>query len=398
MSLHLRSVRIPVVLRGFDDGGLGPEQAWDVRVEGDQLASVLPVAGPPEGTLVSAWVDAHVHLDKTDTVAQVGGAEGDLFAAIARMDAHRRNWTGPDLHDRMHRAIDEAWRSGTRALRTHLDWVEPGQTPVALEVFEQLRRDWRGRVALQFASLTPLDRFDAPGALAHTARTVQAAQGVLGAFVYRNADLGAKLRRLMAAAAEHALHLDLHIDEGLHLDAVGLQTAADLVQAFGLTGRVLCSHACSLSVQPPRQAEATLAACARAGIHLVALPSTNLYLQGAWDGTPVERGVTRLREARALGVSTGIATDNVADGFFPYGSYDLLDTFALGVQVAHLAPVGAWLDAITTLPARALGLPWDGRLQPGCPADLVVLAARNDHELVTPRGRVRTVIRGGRAL
>ena len=29
----------------------------------------FPVAGPPEGTLVSAWVDAHVHLDKTDTVA-----------------------------------------------------------------------------------------------------------------------------------------------------------------------------------------------------------------------------------------------------------------------------------------------------------------------------------------
>ena len=127
----------------------------------------------------------------------------------------------------------------------------------------------------------------------------------------------------------------------------------------------------------------------------LALPTTSLYLQGSWDGTPVARGIARLREAARDGIRGCIATDNVADGFYPYGSYDLLDTFGLGVQLAHLAPAMDWLDAITVSPARALGLAWDGRIAPGCPADLLLLAARNEYELLTPAGRQRTVIRHG---
>ena len=112
----------------------------------------------------------------------------------------------------------------------------------------------------------------------------------------------------------------------------------------------------------------------------------------------MERGITRLREAAVDGMRPIIATDNVADGFFPYGSYDLIETFGLGVQVAHLAPATDWLDSITVSPARALALAWDGRIAEGCPADLVLLAARNEYELLTPAGRQRTVIRHGQPL
>ena len=163
-----------------------------------------------------------------------------------------------------------------------------------------------------------------------------------------------------------------------------------------MEGRVTCGHACSLSIQTQNEVQITLQLCSVAQIHLVALPSTNLYLQGAWDRTPIERGITRLREAQSLGISTSIATDNVADGFFPYGSYDLLDTFGLGVQVGHLSPAEAWLGAITTQPAQAMGLPWSGKIVEGCPADLVLLHARNGYELLTAAGRRRGVIRAGK--
>ena len=128
------------------------------------------------------------------------------------------------------------------------------------------------------------------------------------------------------------------------------------------------------------------------------MPSTNLYLQGAWDRTPIERGITRLKEAQSLGISTSMATDNVADSFFPYGSYDLMDTFGLGVQVAHLSPAQAWLGTITTHPAAAMGLPWDGKIAEGCPADLVLLHARNPYELLSTAGCRRGVIRDGKFL
>ncbi len=391
--MKLAAVAIPPRLRGFD-GDAPDTQAFDVLLAGAQVASVTPVAGPPQGTLLSALVDAHVHIDKTYTVQDVGAVQGDLFAAIARMAEHRARWSGPDLRARMGRAIEASWQSGARALRTHLDWVERDK-PAALAVFEDLRDEWAGRMELQFVSLTPLDVFADAFDGEDIALEVARARGVLGAFVYRNDHLDDKLQRVFDLARKHALPLDFHVDEGLDHDATGLRSIAEVMLRNGWQGRVTCGHACSLTVQHNHEALRTLSLCARVGLHLVALPTTNLYLQGSWDRTPVERGITRLREAARDGIRGCIATDNVADGFYPYGSYDLLDTFGLGVQLAHLAPAMDWLDAITVSPARALGLAWDGRIAPGCPADLLLLAARNEYELLTPAGRQRTVIRHG---
>jgi cytosine deaminase len=394
--MRLEALRIPAPLRGFDAGGA---QLFDVVLAGDRVESVLPSAQQhaAQGTLLSALVEAHAHIDKNYTVQDVGAAQGNLFAAIERMNRHRDSWTGASLRLRMERALHDAWRSGTRALRTHLDWVQ-AEPPAALAVFEALREEWRGRIALQFVSLTPLDVFADAAAGERIAREVKRAGGVLGAFVYRNDGLVHKLERVFDLAQQHGLALDFHVDEGLDPEAGGLRSIAQLVRARDFGHGVVCGHCCSLSVQDDAVAAETLALCAGAGLHLVALPTTNLYLQGAWDRTPVQRGITRIHEAAARGLRASLATDNVQDAFYPYGSYDLLETFGLGVQVAHLAPAADWLDAITVSPARALGLAWDGRIAPGCPADLVLLSATDEHELIGPRGRQRSVIRAGRVL
>ena len=417
--MKLENVFIPRCVRGFDIEG----DFFDVDIRGGQVATIkrslfASYAGsnsipaglerkPPLGTLLPAFVDLHVHIDKTFVINEVGAADGDLFKAIRLMGQHRDEWTGTELRQRMQRAISEAHACGTRAMRTHLDWAT-AETPLALAVFEQMRDAWRGRVALQCVSLTPLDVFDdpvassrIPAALAKVHERCLRSEGeaaLLGAFVYRNEHLHTKLRRVFDLAVQHRLDLDFHVDEGLDHDARGLRAIAALTIEYQYEGRVTCGHACSLSVQTLADAQATLQLCALAQIHLVALPSTNLYLQGNWDETPVERGITRLKEALALDVSTSIATDNVADGFYPYGSYDLFETFGLGVQMAHLSPADAWLSTITTHPAAAMRLPWSGRITEGCPADLVLLHARNAYELLTPAGRQRGVIRGGQFL
>ena len=395
--MKLEALRIPLPLRGFaaDDA-----QVFDVTLAGDRVEAIVPSASQAQearGTLLSALVDAHAHIDKNYTVQDVGAAQGNLFAAIERMEKHRAGWTGETLRLRMERALHDAWQSGTRALRTHLDWGQ-AEPPAALAVFEALRDAWRGRIELQFVSLTPLDVFADLAAGERIARDVRRAGGVLGAFVYRNDGIVHKLGRVFDLAQQHGLGLDFHVDEGLDAEAGGLRSIAQLVRARDFRHGVVCGHCCSLAVQDDAVANETLALCAGAGLHIVALPTTNLYLQGAWDRTPVPRGITRIHEAAARGLRVSLATDNVQDAFYPYGSYDLLETFGLGVQMAHLAPAGAWFDAITVSPARALGLAWDGRIAPGCPADLVLLAATGEHEFVGPRGRQRTVIRAGRIL
>jgi cytosine deaminase len=395
--MKLEGLRIPAPLRGF---AAGEAQLFDIVLAGDRVGSITPSAQQQQlakGTLLSALVEAHAHIDKNYTVQDVGAAQGNLFVAIERMNRHRESWTGESLRLRMERALRDAWQSGTRALRTHLDWVQP-EPPAALAVFEALREEWRGRIELQFVSLTPLDLFADIEAGERIAREVKRTGGVLGAFVYRNEGIVHKLGRVFDLAQQHGLSLDFHVDEGLDIEATGLRSIAQLVRARDFRHGVVCGHACSLSVQEDAVAAETLALCAGAGIHIVALPTTNLYLQGAWDRTPVQRGITRIHEAAARGLRASLATDNVQDAFYPYGSYDLLETFGLGVQVAHLAPAGDWLDTITVSPAKALGLAWDGRVAPGCPADLLVLSATGEHELIGPRGRQRTVIRAGQVL
>lgn len=392
---RLAAVAIPPRLRGF--AAAPHAQAFDVMLDGARIASIAPTQAPARGLLLPAMVDAHAHIDKNYTVREVGPAAGNLFAAIERMAARRAHWDRAAIHARMERALGEAWRAGTRALRTHLDWVQP-EEPAALPAFEALRAAWAGRVELQFAALTPLDLLADAAAGERIAGAVRRAGGVLGAFVYRNDQLVPKLSRVFDLAQHHGLALDFHVDEGLDADATALREIATLAIERGLRDRVVCGHACSLSVQGEDAARDTLALCAEAGLHLVALPTTNLYLQGAWDCTPVPRGITRLREAAAAGLRPSMATDNVQDAFYPYGGYDLVEVFGLGVAVAHLSPATDWLDAITVSPARALGLAWDGLLTPGCPADLVLLSATDEYELLDARGRHRTVFRAGRPL
>lgn len=392
----LPSLFIPASVRGAVNRSASDPSVFDVTLSGSTISHITACAAGTlaQGTLLPALADLHVHLDKTHTVRATGPANGDLFRAIDMIARHRTTWTAADLQVRMTRALDEAWRSGTRALRTHLDWMSP-ERPVAIDVFLALREAWRERIGLQWVSLTALDIFNDAAVGQSIASQVQAGQGILGCFVYRNADLARKLRGVFALAQAFDLDLDFHVDEGLDVDATGLQEIAKLTCEFGWQGRVTCGHACSLSVQSAVEALPTLELLAQAKIGLVALPTTNLYLQGSWSQTPVPRGITRLIEARQAGVCASLATDNVADPFYPYGSYDLLEAWALGVQMAHLAPCEDWLDAITLAPARTMNLAWDGRIAPGCPADFLVLAACDGLDLMNTAARTRRVCRNG---
>jgi cytosine/creatinine deaminase len=403
---ELLGVQIPRSVRGF----ASEADFFDIYIENQSVAGIKPAQGAIESgafesrMLLPAFVDLHLHIDKTFVVDEVGAAEGDLFAAIERMAKHRDGWSAHQIESRMQRALTEAYANGTRALRTHLDWMGK-DAPKSLAVFEKLRDQWRGKLTMQCVSLTPLDFFDTESTSIHQSafdsedlalevatanNTCEKSRGeaaLLGAFVYRNERIYDKLQRVFDLAIKNGLDLDFHVDEGLDADARGLKAIAELTIKNNMHGRVTCGHACSLAMQSDEDALATLRLCAKAGIHLVALPATNLYLQGAWNRTPVERGLTRLREARELGVSCSIATDNVADGFYPYGSYNPLASYALGVQMGHLSPALDWLSSITSSPSQAMRLPWDGLIREGCSvSDVLLMEAGDTRDLMNAPG------------
>ena len=336
-------------------------------------------------------VEPHCHLDKCHTVSRLGPVGGDLHRAIENQQADRAHWTHEDLRERAGRGLAELRASGCGAMRTHIDWdaehVPQGSAPLAWEVIGELAAQASPRVTVQRCALLSLQDFDDRSYVSAAARLLASGGGTLGVFVLGQADMPARLRRVIELAERHSLALDFHVDESLGPGPEGLEAIAVALVETGFEGPVLCGHACALMNLEGERLERVVELVARSGISIVALPATNLYLQGRGEGTPQRRGITRVRELRDAGVRVAFGSDNVADAFCPVGRLDPMHALELAVLTAHLdPPFGPWLKSVTTDARRALGLdaqPVDRSLS----ADLLVAGASHSADVV--RGAAR---------
>lgn len=347
--------------------------------------------------LLPTFIDSHVHLDKAYIVQRTGIPAGGLLDAVGLSIADAANWTSEDLEARMNAALGRAYHNGTSALRTHLDTPVLPEESLSWAVFSGLRAHWQGRIALQAVALMALERVEDSADYAERCRQIKAAGGILGAFIAPGTATPERLDRLFGAAGDAGLDVDFHVDETLDPSARGLERICDSILRTGFDGRVMAGHCCSLGTMPHADRDRIIDKAARTGIHVVSLPTSNLFLQDRSPrATPVRRGVTTARELRAAGASVHFASDNVQDPFYPYGDYDMLDVFRTAVQVAHLeADVGTWLARQFDAATQACGLSGHGRLAAGATANAILFEARDLVGLMSRPGADRIVLRGG---
>jgi len=365
-------------------------------VDGSETAAEVDLR---RGQVWPCLVDAHTHLDKGHTWERAPNPDGTFNGAIRTVMADRAaHWSAEDVRRRMEFGLRCSFAHGTRAIRTHLDSAGP-QAAISWPVFEELRKEWAGRIELQAVSLVPLQVFGGPEGEA-LAERVAAAQGVLGAVGYVSPEIDALLDRMLGLATAHGLDVDLHCDESGDVGARALAHLARAVRRRRFAGRVVCGHCCSLAVQAPDVVAETLDLVVETGISVISLPMCNLYLQDRVPGrTPRWRGVTLLHELAARQVRVAVASDNCRDAFHGYGDHDMLEVFREAARIAHLdRPFGEWPRAVTTTPADLMGVTGAGRIGPGLPADLVLFEGRTWSELLSrPQGN-RVVLRHGRQI
>ncbi len=194
-------------------------------------------------------------------------------------------------------------------------------------------------------------------------------------------------------AAEHGVGVDLHTDETLDADVDGLSDLAELVVATGFPHPVTASHCVSLGVKPADRQRAIAEAVAAAGIAVIALPATNLYLQGRDHQAAMPRGLTAVRALHAAGAVVAAGADNLQDPFNPLGRACPFETAALMVLVAHLQPEEAWAS-VTERAALATGRV-AARIAAGEPADLIAVPAGSLREAIATGAPNRRVWRRG---
>ncbi len=372
----------------------------EVRPAGASAAASVPSEDLRGRLILPCFVDLHTHLDKGHIWPRQPNPDGTFGGALVAAGADRAGrWAAEDLRRRMDFALRAAWAHGTRAIRTHIDSIPP-QEAVSWPVFEALRAEWSGRIALQGVCLIGLDSVAQEPFFSDLARRMAAVGGLLGAVATKMPDQGALIERLFAGAMDQGLDLDLHVDENGDPESRTLQTIAETALRLGYRGRLTVGHCCSLAVQPEAPAMATLDLLAKAGVAVVSLPLCNLYLQGREAGrTPRWRGITLVQEMRARGIPVAFASDNTRDPFYAYGDLDMLEVFREATRIAQLDhPMADWIDAVSKTPAAIMGLSDAAVLAPGAPADFIVFKGRTYGELLSRPESERVVVRDGLAI
>ncbi|MCE9621667.1 MAG: amidohydrolase family protein [Actinomycetia bacterium] len=344
--------------------------------------------------LLPAMVEAHAHLDKAFLAETVLNPSGDLMGAIMAMDAAQANITQPDIEARAERAARLIARNGATAIRTHADVTkETGLTSVAalLAVRERLR----DLVHIEVFALTGFPSIGSEGADHRALLRDAIAMGVdgIGGCPHLESDPHAANEMFLAAAADARLPLDLHVDETLDPTRFALADLAERVIASGFSQRVAASHCVSLVMQSPSVQAQISDRIAEAGITVIALPSSNLFLQGRDHGVATPRAITAIAPLRAAGVNVAAGADNLQDPFNPVGRGDCLETASLMVMVGHLLPDDSYCT-VSSAARTAMGLPIAGT-GVGMAADLVLLSANTTREAIAFAPPDRTVIRAG---
>jgi cytosine deaminase len=369
-----------------------------------RITALRPADVRPDAPLALALtppVEPHAHLDKIFTAEAHPNLDGTMEEAMAANGREAAARSLEKVLERGERALELAWRQGLRAIRSHIDSIGPHALP-SWEALTALRQRWLGRVELQLVALVPIRHWLSDEGR-ELARRVAAGGGLLGGVLgapFPASSLDAEaLLALLRLAEQHGCGVDLHIDESDEYPGRGLLLLQRLLAEQRMAVPLTCSHASSMGLMAERPLLTLAEGLAAAGVGVVALPTTNLWLLGKRPHrTPWRRPQAPIRQLQSAGVTVAIGGDNVRDPWFPGGDLDPFALLAFATVACHLAP---WrrqgLAPLTSAAARLMGLDWDGTLRLGGPADLVVLAASSWPELLARPPR-RRVLREGRWL
>jgi cytosine deaminase len=378
----------------------------DIRCQDGLISDVgLNLAAQPGETvedldgyiLVPAPVEPHAHLDKALTAARVDNPTGDLMGAITAWRAYRTQLDSADVAARGRRVALAGLARGVTAIRTHVD-VGEGIELRALEGIASVRAELAGVVDIQIVALGSLPLTGVAGANDRAIMQDAVKSGLaqlVGGAPHGDPDPLSALDFCLEVAVDHDLPVDLHTDETLDPEAVGLADLAKRV-AGGFPTAATASHCVSLGVQAEETQATVAAALASGNVGVVTLPQTNLYLQGRQYPCSTPRGLTPVRRLMNAGVTVAGGGDNVQDPFNPLGRADPLETAGLLVAAAHLSSLEAY-TAVSTAARRVMGLP-AVEVAAGFPAELLAVRASSVEEALASATEDRVVIHNGRVV
>jgi cytosine/creatinine deaminase len=355
------------------------------------------------GFLLSApFCDAHFHMDTTLTAGQPRvNASGTLLEGIEIWAELKPTLTVDNYIERALKYCDMAVAKGVLAIRSHVDTSDPRL--LAVEALLDVKKRVAGRIDLQLVAFPQDGVLRSPGGLDNLERALDMGVDVVGGiphFERTMSEGAASVKLLCEIAARRGMMVDMHCDESDDPLSRHIETLAFEAQRLGLQGRVTGSHCTSMHSMDNYYVSKLIPLIAESGVSVIANPLVNIHLQGRHDTYPKRRGMTRVPELMAAGVTVAMGHDDVQDPWYPLGSGDMLEVAHMGLHVAQMTGVDgihACFDAVTQNAAKVMRLERYG-LEAGCDASFVLLQARDRVDAVRLRANRLKVWKAGRCL
>lgn len=361
----------------------------DIRLDGDRIVAIGPSSNRHHEDVVDlrghlilpAFAEPHAHLDKAFLAERVDNPTGDLMGAIGAMQSVSSSFTTADIVERAERAARLLVTNGVSIIRSHADTTSE-QGLRSVEALVEVKARLRGAVEIQIVALTgwPMTGRSGVDNRALLTAALDAGADLVGGCPHLDDDPPGANSVFLEIAAAAGVGLDLHVDETLDPTMLSLEDLARKVVSEGFEFPVTASHCVSLGVQDVDVQDRVARLVADAGIGIIALPQTNLFLQGRDHPRATPRAVTAVAALRRAGANVAAGADNLQDPFNPLGRGDPLETAGLMIATTHLLPDEA-LDTVTAVAHRVLRSECS-RLTVGSVADLVAIPSTTVREAI----------------
>ncbi len=372
-------------------------QDMSVAVQGGRIVEVTKGLVAPSHEVIDAagqllsppFCDPHFHMDATLSYGLPRvNQSGTLLEGIALWGELKPLLTEEALVERALTYCDWAVAKGLLAVRSHVDTSDPSLLPVRAML--EVKRRVAPYLDLQLVAFPQDGVLRTPGGLDNLTRALDLGVDVVGGIPHfeRTMQDGANSVKLLCElAAARGLMVDMHCDESDDPLSRHIETLAYEAQRLGLQGRVNGSHLTSMHSMDNYYVSKLIPLIAEAGVSAVANPLINITLQGRHDSYPKRRGMTRVPELLAAGVTVAFGHDCVMDPWYSLGSGDMLEVAHMGLHVAQMtsqAGMRQCFEAVTTNAARVMQLP-DYGIEVGKAASFVLLQARDPIEALRLR-------------
>jgi len=356
----------------------------DVLVAGGRIVNVSPRINAAAAEVVDAggnlltppFVDAHFHMDATLSYGLPRvNQSGTLLEGIALWGELKPLLTQEAIVERALRYCDWAVAKGLLAIRSHVDVCDPRL--LAVEALLHVKESVKPYLDLQLVAFPQDGVLRSANGVELLKKALAMGVDVVGGiphFERTMHDGTESVRILCEIAAEAGLLVDMHCDETDDPNSRHVETLAMQSLRLGMQGRVNGSHLTSMHSMDNYYVSKLIPLMHEAGVSAIANPLINITIQGRHDTYPKRRGMTRVPELMAAGITVAMGHDCVMDPWYGLGSGDMLEVASMGLHVAQMtsqAGMRACFDAVTVNAALIMQLDGYG-IAPGRRADFVI--------------------------